>query len=119
MDDEESIRETVGDMITMMGYLVDYAVNGQNALAMIDEAAKTGKPYTAVIMDLTIPGAMGGKETVAQLRKTEENLIVFVSSGYSEDPVMADPARYGFNDKIKKPFRKSELADLFIRHFKS
>jgi PAS domain S-box-containing protein len=118
MDDEESIRETVGDMITMMGYHVDYAMNGQNALAMIDEAAKTGKPYTAVIMDLTIPGAMGGKETVAQLRKTEENLIVFVSSGYSEDPVMAYPARYGFNDKIKKPFRKSELADLFNRHFK-
>ena len=59
---------------------------------------------------------MGGKEAVKKLRKTEKDLLVFVQSGYSEDPVMSDPTGYGFNDKIKKPFRRSELADLFNRH---
>jgi two-component system, cell cycle sensor histidine kinase and response regulator CckA len=116
MDDEEAIRETMGDMLATMGYDAEYALNGQDALTMIEKAEAAHNPYKAVFMDLTIPGGMGGKEAVGRLRKTEKDLLIFVSSGYSEDPVMSDPALYGFNDKIKKPFRRSELADLFNRH---
>ena len=119
MDDEEAIRETMGDMLATMGYAAEYALNGQDAIAMIEKAKAAYNPYKAVFMDLTIPGGMGGKEAAAKLRKTEKDLLVFVSSGYSEDPVMSDPALYGFNDKVKKPFRRSELADLFNRQFKS
>jgi PAS domain S-box-containing protein len=116
MDDEEAIRETVGDMLATMGYDAEYALNGQDALAMIAKAKAAHNPYKAVFMDLTIPGGMGGKDAAAKLRKTEKDLLVFVSSGYSEDPVMSDPSGHGFNDKIKKPFRRSELADLLNRH---
>jgi CheY-like chemotaxis protein len=81
------------------------------------DAGDMGLPFLAAIMDLTIPGCLGGKEAVRQLRQTNKDLVVFVSSGYSEDPVMADPEEYGFTDKIRKPFRMAELEDLFIRHF--
>jgi len=84
---------------------------------MIQEAFDANIPFLAAIMDLTIPGGMGGRETVSQLRKNNKNLTVFVSSGYSEDPVMADPAKYGFTDRIQKPFRIADLQDLFSRHF--
>jgi PAS domain S-box-containing protein len=116
MDDEESIREVVGDMLQMMGYTVEYALNGHDALRMIQDASDGNMPFLAAIMDMTIPGSMGGKEAVTQLRKTNKDLVVYVSSGYSDDPVMADPAEYGFTDKILKPFRIMELEELFIRH---
>jgi PAS domain S-box-containing protein len=116
MDDEESIRETIGAMLRMMGYDVAYALDGDDALFMIRKAAAAKEPFVAVIMDITIPGGMGGKEAIRQLRKADKDLPVFVSSGYSEDPVMADPAEYGFTDKISKPFRISELMELLARH---
>jgi len=117
MDDEESIREILRDMLRMMGYEVEYALDGRDALRMIQDADDTGLPFLAAIMDLTIPGGMGGREAVRQLRETNKDMIVFVSSGYSEDPVMADPAEYGFTDKIRKPFSITELEDLFICYF--
>jgi PAS domain S-box-containing protein len=117
MDDEESIRETLGDMIDKLGYQVAYASNGRDALTMIREADEMRKPFVAVFMDLTIPGSMGGKEAVELLRRTERELKVFVSSGYSDDPILANPAAYGFTDRIRKPFTKADLTELFFRHF--
>jgi PAS domain S-box-containing protein len=119
MDDEESIRETVGVMLKLLGYTPEFALHGREALTKIREAFDKIEPYTAVIMDLTIPGGMGGRETIAELRRNaaHEKLTVFVSSGYSDDPVMTDPAAFGFTDKIAKPFRKGELRTLFERYF--
>ena len=119
MDDEEAIRETMGDMLRIMGYEVEYAVSGHDALKAICEAFKAKQQFLAAIMDLTIPGGMGGRETIKQLREIDKDMFVFVLSGYSEDPVMAHPTEYGFTDKIQKPFRKGELADLFARHLGS
>ena len=119
MDDEDCIREIAGDMLAAMGYEIEYALNGDEALQMIQNATQSKNPFLAAIMDLTIKGSKGGKETINQLRKFNKDLFVFVSSGYSEDPVMANPTEYGFSDKIKKPFGKTELAELFLRHFEA
>jgi PAS domain S-box-containing protein len=118
MDDEESIRETVGDMLEAMGYSVVYSTEGNEALAMIADAALRKSPFKAVIMDLTIPGGMGGREAVEKLRLNDASatLPAFVSSGYSDDPVMADPTAFGFTDKIQKPFRKGNLSELLEKH---
>ena len=116
MDDEEFVRDMLGDMLRMMGYAVECAINGQYALGKIKAACDANRPFLAAIMDLTIPGAMGGREAVKLLRKTNKDMVVFVSSGYSKDPVMAYPTRYGFTDKIQKPFKIADLEDLFIRH---
>lgn len=104
-------------MLETMGYSVQYASDGSEALEMIRTATARKEPFFAVIMDLTIPGGMGGKEVIKRLRKTEKKLKVFVSSGYSDDPVLAHPSSYGFTDRIGKPFIKNELASLFRRHF--
>lgn len=113
MDDEEFIQETVRGMIAMMGYDVDIAINGQEAIEKIKLAMNSPKPFIGAIMDLTIPGGMGGKDAIKEIRLFNQTLPIFVSSGYSEDPVMANPVHYGFTDKIQKPFMKTELMKLF------
>jgi PAS domain S-box-containing protein len=116
MDDDASIREILGEMLRMMGYDAEYACNGHDALRMIREAGEANTPFQGAVMDLTIPGGMGGREAVGSLREGNNDMIVFASSGYSEDPVMADPAAYGFTDKIQKPFKIADLESLFARH---
>ncbi len=117
MDDEDYIREAVGEMLKSMGFSVKYASNGSDAIDCIKGAMETGTPFTAAIMDLTIPGGMGGIEAIQKVRELNREVVVFVSSGYSDDPVMADPQQYGFTDKLKKPFRKVHLEQLFQKHF--
>jgi two-component system cell cycle sensor histidine kinase/response regulator CckA len=116
MDDEDFIREMASEMLTEIGYEASSARNGEEAIKMIEQASETGKPYSAVIMDLTIPGGMGGRDAVRALPSSQTDLVAIVSSGYSEDPVMAEPAKFGFSDKLEKPFRKAELARVLGRH---
>ncbi len=116
MDDDASVRRTVGTMIELMGYEVAYAENGEQAIQAVRDASDTPRPFRAAIMDLTIPGGLGGKDAVAQLRETQSDLVVFAASGYSEDPIMADPAQFGFSDSIRKPFTRAQLQSLFARH---
>lgn len=116
MDDEKYIREIAGKMVSKMGYSVECAKNGEEALKLLVSAAETKHPFSAAIMDLTVPGGMGGRETVSLVRKFDKELPIFVTSGYSEDPVMANPTEYGFTDRIVKPYRSSELTELFSRH---
>ena len=117
MDDEEAIRETAGEMLGKMGYDVAFAKTGDEALEIIQKASDDNSPFLAAIMDLTIPGGMGGVTAIHQLRKTNTTMPVFVASGYSVDPIMSNPTDYGFTDKLNKPFLKSEVADLFSRYF--
>jgi PAS domain S-box-containing protein len=112
MDDETAMREILGAMLSSMGYEVTYAIDGWEALDLASDAIRRHKPFTAVFMDLTIPGGMGGRETIGQLRQIDPGVPAFVVSGYSENPVMSDPARYGFVGKLQKPFRKSELSEV-------
>ena len=110
MDDEATVRRATGRMLKRLGYEVAYAEDGEGALAAYREAGEAGNPYDLVIMDLTIPGGMGGKEAVSKLRELDPQARVIVASGYSNDPVMSEPARYGFLAGIGKPIGLDELA---------
>ncbi|MBF0316058.1 MAG: transporter substrate-binding domain-containing protein [Oligoflexia bacterium] len=114
MDDEEEIRLMLAEMLKMMGYQVEYAGNGEEVLKKI---ASSHQNFVAIFMDLTIIDGMGGLETITLLRKNHPQLLAFVASGYSSDPVMANPKAYGFSDKLQKPFRTSELSSLLSLYF--
>lgn len=109
MDDEEMIRSVSSSMLKMFGYTVDFAVDGKEAIEKFRSAYKSGKPFDIVIMDLTIPGGMGGKEAVQEILDLDPEAKVIVSSGYSTDPVMANYAKYGFKGRIVKPFQLEDL----------
>lgn len=112
MDDEVSIREIVGEMLSFLKYETDFAQDGQEALDKYMEAKKSGSPFDAVIMDLTIPGGMGGKDAVKKLLEIDPEVKVIVSSGYSHDPVMSYYNEYGFSGVVKKPYKIQELAQV-------
>lgn len=109
MDDEELIRETAGEVLSRMGFTVEYSVDGTEAIDLYRQAFVAGEPYRAVIMDLTIPGGMGGKEAVGLLKEIDPGVKAIVSSGYSNDPVMAEYEKYGFSGIIIKPYKASDL----------
>jgi CheY-like chemotaxis protein len=110
MDDDEKVRTVLEKMLRALGYEVASSGNGAEAVALYREAFSAKRPYTAVIFDLTIPGGMGGKEAVAELRKIDPGVKAIVSSGYSDDPIMAECIKYGFSNVICKPYRISELS---------
>ncbi len=112
MDDEDFMRDVIGRMLAAMGYGITEAKDGDEALRILSEASARGESFAAVILDLTVPGGKGGKETIGEIRKRFSALPVFAASGFSEDPVIARPGESGFTDSIQKPFRKSDLERL-------
>lgn len=117
MDDEELVREMITTMLEEMGHTVLTAVNGEDALELYKKNKEAGTPVDIVIMDLTIPGGMGGKEAIKKLLGYDSNAIAIVSSGYSNDPVMANPVSFGFKTAIVKPYSCKELDDVIKRVF--
>ena len=112
MDDEEPVRMTVKEMLTYLGYEVDTSADGEEAIAMYKTSMEEGSPYDAVILDLTIPGGMGGKETAKRLKEIAPDVNAIVSSGYSIDPIMAEYDKYDFSGVIIKPYRISDIAEV-------
>ena len=110
MDDEEPIRDVVRAMLVRLGYRVEVAADGRAALAAYQAAHFAGDAFDTVIMDLTVPGGMGGKEAVKALLAFDPHVTAIVSSGYADDPVMADYQRYGFKGVVPKPFTVKDLS---------
>ena len=115
MDDEEVVRDFVRMTLSDAGYDVETAVDGAEAIHVYEEGRRAGRPFDAVIMDLTIPGGMGGKEAIASLRTLDPNVAAIVSSGYCNDPILADHVKHGFVARIAKPYQPEDLLDLLHR----
>ncbi|MBN2363336.1 PAS domain S-box protein [candidate division WOR-3 bacterium] len=110
MDDEIMIREIAKDMLSYLGYKCDVASNGDQAVKLYDKKVKNGERYDAVILDLTVPGEKGGKDTIKLIKNIDEKAIGIVSSGYSDDPVLSRFWNYGFDGRILKPYKLEELS---------
>jgi len=118
MDDEEVIRDALCDMLESLGYAAVCKENGRQAIDFVASETKANRTIVGMVFDLTVAGAMGGKEAVGEIRKLCPDTPVFVASGYTEDPVMSNPQKYGFTASIGKPFRKSELSEMLEKHMK-
>jgi CheY-like chemotaxis protein len=112
MDDEEVVLEVVGNMVARLGYEVEFARDGGEAIERFVQAHGSGQAFAGVILDLTVPGGMGGKETLARLLEIDPQVKAVVSSGYSDDPIMAGFQKYGFSGVIAKPYKIEELGKM-------
>ena len=112
MDDEEEIRELVATMLTRCGFSVATASDGREAIGMYKKAFDAGEPYSVVIMDLAIPGGIGGKEAIKELLAIDPQVRAVISSGYGDDPVMANYALHGFKGIAPKPYTTSKLREV-------
>ncbi len=112
MDDEVQILNAVSEMLKYNGYRVEAALDGSEAIAIYQQAKATGDPFDVVIMDLTIPGGLGGQETIAILRDIDPNINAIVSSGYANDLIIADYERFGFKGVVIKPYKFDELHEV-------
>ncbi len=110
MDDEHDVRATVGQMLQRLGYTVDLVEDGAMAVQRYRESIQNNNPFDAVIMDLTVPGGMGGRDALVRMLEIDPGVRAIVSSGFSNDPVMADYAKYGFAGAVAKPFLLKELS---------
>ncbi|MEW6428599.1 MAG: PAS domain S-box protein [Thermodesulfobacteriota bacterium] len=119
MDDDRMVREVIGSMLTDLGFTVVLTADGREAVAAYKKALLDLSPVHLVIVDLTVPGGMGGRDTLAELRKIDPAVRVVVSSGYTDDPLLTNFADHGFAGVIGKPFAINELVPLLKTFFPS
>jgi CheY-like chemotaxis protein len=110
MDDEELVRDVSSEMLKVLGYEAEFATEGQEAVDCYKAAMDEGRPFDLVILDLTVPGGMGGKETMQKLLELDPGVRAIVSSGYSKDMILAEYKKFGFSGVIAKPYRVSEFS---------
>ncbi|MEW5803345.1 MAG: MASE3 domain-containing protein [bacterium] len=115
MDDQPSIRETTGQILSDLGYEVELAAEGNEVIELYVQAKKSGHPFDALILDLTIPGGMGGDEAIRKLREIDPQVKAIVSSGYSNDPIMSEFREYGFREVVAKPYEINELSKVLSK----
>jgi PAS domain S-box-containing protein len=118
MDDDGSVRDVYVRLLSYLGYAPTVVSSGEEALEVYGKGLEGGKPFAAVIMDLTVPGAMGGKEAVRKLLQMDPQAVAIISSGYANDPVMAEYRQHGFRDVIGKPFTAQQLSEVLWRAMK-
>ena len=115
MDDEDDIRQLGKRLLSHAGYTVELAKDGHEAIRLYSEARERQEPFDLVILDLTIPGGMGGEETILELRAIDPDVKAIVSSGYSTEAQMADYVRYGFDAVIPKPYQLDDMRNVVFQ----
>lgn len=109
MDDEERVRDSVGEMLAELGHSVEFSTDGVSAIEQYRAAQAAGSPFSVVILDATIRGGMGGEETVRQLKKIDPSVVAVISSGYSENAAVSNYAAHGFRAVLPKPYTLESL----------
>jgi two-component system cell cycle sensor histidine kinase/response regulator CckA len=115
MDDEECILEATSEVLAFLGYECEVVRDGVDAVTLYEKAKEQNRPFDAVIIDLTIKGKMSGKETIQHLLEIDPDVKAIVSSGYSDDPVMANYQEYGFCGVVTKPYTIEELKECLVQ----
>ncbi|MDY6988888.1 MAG: PAS domain S-box protein [Thermodesulfobacteriota bacterium] len=117
MEDEEMLRDLTGKMLERLGYEVQLTKDGGEAVGLYKAAMDAGVPFDGAILDLTVPGGMGGKQALRKLCEMDPKVKAIVSSGYSDDPVMTDWRQHGFVGAIVKPYQKKDLREVLLKAF--
>jgi CheY-like chemotaxis protein len=111
MDDDVQILYVVQALLRKRGFEVIAAKDGAEAIKLYTNEYESGAPFDVVITDLTVPGGMGGEECMRHLTRLYPGIVAMVTSGYSDNPVMADYQSYGFCDVIEKPYKIDQLVE--------
>ena len=109
LEDDTTIHRFLNRIMPQLHIHMDIAFDGESAIQKFRMAQKSGTPYDVLLFDLVIPGGMGGKETIRQLRLLDPQIFAIVSSGYSNDPILSNYEEYGFNQILKKPYTINDL----------
>lgn len=112
MDDDETIRRFAATVLRRCGYDVSTAETGEKAIELVAAAHRDGRPYSVAILDLTVPGGMGGLACLKELRRIDLRIKAIASSGYATDPIMSCPEQYGFDAVLAKPYQVELLSEM-------
>jgi len=109
MDDDEDVRFIAAILLNKLGFAVEFAESGEEVIEKWQKSLSTGVRYKAAILDLNVPGGMGGKEALPKLIQIDPDIVAYVSCGNPYDPVVEDPSAFGFKGAINKPFLPEQL----------
>jgi CheY-like chemotaxis protein len=118
MDDEQIILDVTHEVLKFLNYDVMSAKDGLTAIDLYKKEKAAGVPFDIVILDLSVPKGLGGKETIEQLRNFDPVVKAVVSSGYTNDPVVQDFSHYGFSERLTKPYKINDMKNLLERVIK-
>jgi CheY-like chemotaxis protein len=112
MDDEQIILDVTNEVLKFLDYEVMFAKDGTAAIELYNKEKTAGSPFDIVILDLSVPEGMGGKEAIARLKSLDPSVRAIVSSGYSNDPVVQDFLTYGFLGRLTKPYKINDMKNI-------
>jgi len=115
MDDEDAVRRVTSSFLMRLGYEVALAVDGREAIEIFHRSVRDGQRFAFIILDLTVPGGLGGRETLESIREIDANVAAIATSGYSNDPILSSPEAYGFRAGLAKPYSRQEFLSLIGR----
>ncbi len=112
MDDDEEILQSLNENLVEEGYLVNTSLNGEDAFRLYKACLESGTPFDVVVLDLIVPGGLGGAETIKRISEIDPGVRAIVSSGYSNDPIMSEHQKFGFSGVIAKPYEIKTLCEI-------